>query len=484
MTFSLGEIAAMLGAGTNTPNRPVTNYSIDSRTAEPGALFFAIQGPRFDGHDFVAQMLEHGASGAVVSRGFVAQVPPSLTGSLIPVDDPERALQSLARDIRRRWGGPVVAVTGSTGKTTTKELIAAVLARRFGIEKLLKSRGNLNNHLGVPLSLLTLEPQHQVAVLELAMSAPGEIAFLASIAEPDTGVVTNVAPVHLKFFESIEGIARAKRELIQNLKPPRMAILNHDDDRVRAFAEDFEGRVLTYGFGKGADFHAVAWNPLPADSNGSNPGIKLQVKSPDYLAEFEVPLPGQHNGENALAAIATAAAFHVPLETVQLALREFTGLHQRSEVLRLASGVTVINDSYNSNPRAMARMLQTLGAWPRGGRRIAVAGEMLELGPDSPAFHREIGGDCALVGVDWIVAVQGDARFFVEGAIAKGLPAVRARFFEDAETAGKFCLNTLEAGDVVLIKGSREVHLERVVEMLGAAAPEGNDRQACSTTFI
>ncbi len=484
MILYLSEIAAILGADTKALNRRVTSYSIDSRTVGPGALFFAIRGPRFDGHDFVAQVLEHGASGAVVSRGFAAQAPSSLAGLLIPVEDPERALQDLARIVRRRWGGPMVAVTGSTGKTTTKELIAAVLAGQFGPEGVLKSRGNLNNQLGVPLSLLALEPQHQAAVLELAMSAPGEIASLAAIAEPETGVVTNVAPAHLKFFESIEGIASAKRELIQNLRPPRRAILNYDDARVRTFAQDFEGRVLTYGFSRGADFHAVDCSLLAPKDNNSPPGIKLRVESPDYLANFEIPLPGRHNGENALAAIATASVFHVPLETVQLALRGFAGLHQRSEVLRLASGVTVIDDSYNSNPQAMARMIETLGAWPRAARRIVVAGEMLELGPDSPAFHREVGGDCARVGVDWLVAVQGDARFFVEGAIRKGLPEVRARFFEDAEAAGEFCLRTLQAGDVVLVKGSRGVHLERVVEMLDRAAARGNDRHSCSITCI
>lgn len=479
MTLTLAEIAAILGSSTSSPERQVETYSIDSRTAEPGALFFAILGPRFDGHAFVAQALERAAVAAVVNRSFAVAAPASLASSLVAVDDTERALQDLARAVRRRWGGPVVGITGSTGKTTTKELIAAVLAGRFGAGAVLKSDGNLNNHYGVPLSLLRLQPQHRVAVLEMAMSGPGEIALLASIAEPQTGVVTNVAPVHLEFFRSIEEIAHAKRELIENLRPPRVAILNHDDPRVRRFAESvpggFEGRVLTYGFELGADLRGLDWQ---AQFSGFEAGMTLRVKTRDDEEAFEIPLPGQYNAENVLAAIATAIIFGVPLDAVQSALRHFRALHQRSEVLRLNSGVTVINDCYNSNPRAMAVMLETLAAWPGARRRIVVAGEMLELGPSSPEFHRQIGRQCVEAGVNWLIAVQGGGRFFREGAIAAGLPAERTRFFEEAGLAAEFCRSLVKAGDVVLVKGSRGVHLEQVTETLQTGEAPGSTIEA------
>jgi UDP-N-acetylmuramoyl-tripeptide--D-alanyl-D-alanine ligase len=425
-----------------------------------------MRGPRFDGHQFLAQAIERKAAGAVVEKAFFEQAPPGLAPTLLPVRSPLEALQQLGRCVRRKWGRPLTAVTGSTGKSTTKEMIAALLGRRFSVHK---SAGNLNNHYGLPLTLLGLEPQHEIAVVELAMSAAGEIAHLASIAEPETGVVTNIAPVHLEFFDSMESIAKAKRELVENLssrRGPPTAVLNYDDPRVKRFAEGFEGKVVTFGIESGADFQARGIKP------GKGIGSEFRVVGPNLDAEFLLPIPGLHNVQNALAAIAVASSFDVPPVEMHRSLAEFQNLPQRGETLTLPGPVTIINDSYNSNPQAMECMLETLRRWPGAGRRIVVAGEMLELGPQSPQLHKETGRKCAEANLSWLIAVQGDAKFFLEGAVAAGLPPAHTRFFPDARLAGEFCQSRLEPGDVVLVKGSRAVHLETVTEMLREGVEE------------
>lgn len=453
----LAEIAAILGASVGVPERVVAGYSIDSRTLQPGQLFFALRGPRFDGHNFLPQALERQAAGAVVEEAYRAQSPPSLAPALIFVPDPARALQQLAQELRRRWGKHVVGITGSTGKTTTKELTAAVLGERLAV---LKSPGNLNNHYGLPLALLALEPRHEVAVVELAMSAAGEIGQLARIAGPQVGVVTNVAPAHLQFFDSLDSIARAKRELIENLTAPAAAVLNFDDLRVRGFREGFSGRVLTFGFREGADFRAL--DVLPSPRGGS----RFRVKGPEREGTFDLPLPGRHNVQNALAAVATASLFGVTAEEAARALARVSSLPQRCEIITLPGDIILLNDSYNSNPLAMERMLETLASWPGARRRMVVAGEMLELGTQAPQWHRDVGRRCAESGVDWLLAVQGDARYFLEGAREAGLPGGRMRFFSTSQEAGQFAATLVAAGDVVLVKGSRGVHLEKAVEWL------------------
>jgi UDP-N-acetylmuramoyl-tripeptide--D-alanyl-D-alanine ligase len=457
MKLTLEEIAAILGTTSGAPDRLATGYSIDSRNLVPGQLFFAIKGPHFDGHEFVAQALERGATGAVVSKAYREKASGAAAAALLAVPDPVRALQDLARAVRRKWGRRIVAITGSTGKTTTKELIAAILSRRFSV---LKTAGNLNNYYGLPLTLLQLEPSHEVAVAELAMSAPGEIAMLAQISEPQMGVVTNVAPVHLQFFDSVEAIANAKHELIENLVPPGIAILNSDDERVRNFALGFGGKVVTYGFANGASVRVLDWRATPEMGN------RFRVRAPGFEHEFEIPLVGRHNAQNALAAIAVASVFEIAPEQIAEALAVRPDLHQRSEVFTLPGEITVLNDSYNSNPVAMERMLETLAAWPHASRRILVAGEMLELGTQATELHREVGRKCVASGVDWLIAVQGAARFFVEGAVEAGLPADHAALCRTPEEAGERLLVLLRPGDVVMVKGSRGVHLEKVIELL------------------
>ena len=321
----------------------------------------------------------------------------------------------------------------------------------------------MNNDYGLPLALLGLEPEHDVAVMELGMSAPGEIARLSRLAEPDAGVVTNVAPVHLQFFDSVDAIARAKRELVDYLAARRensVAILNHDDARVRGFAEGFPGRLMTYGFSEGADFRVVE------ASAGTGAGSIFRVEAPEWSAEFNVPLPGRHNIQNAIAAIATADYCGLSPVEIHAGLAGFHNLHRRSEILTLPNDVTVIDDCYNSNPLAMERMIEVLAAWPGACRRIVVAGEMLELGPSSPELHRDVGRKVAQRALSHVLAVQGDAQYFLEGAAEGGIPRERLHFFPDAKQAGEFCRTLLAPGDVLLVKGSRGVHLEMVTDML------------------
>ena len=298
--MSLGEVAAVLGTSSQAAERLARGYSIDSRTLTAGQLFFAIRGPRFDGHQFVVQALERGAVGAVVEHSYRAQCPPAVAAALLAVRNTTEALQQLALAARRKWGRALVAVTGSAGKSTTKEMTAAILGERSDV---LKSHGNLNNYYGLPLTLLALKQEHDVAVVELAMSAPGEIALLTRLAEPQVGVVTNVAPVHLQFFDSVDSIARAQRELVENLSSSAIAVLNFDDARVRRFAEGFAGRTLTFGLGAGVDFRALEVGP------GTGGGSLFRVVGPGFDGKFSLGLPGQHNIQNALAAISAASLF-------------------------------------------------------------------------------------------------------------------------------------------------------------------------------
>lgn len=469
MQLSTNEIAAILRAPETSVN-PLryagiaSGYSIDSRSVQRGDLFFALQGPRFDGHEFVPQAFERGAIAAVVRQGYKA-VKLENSSALIHVVDPAQALQQLARTVRQRWNGRLIGITGSTGKTTTKEMLAAVLETRF---RVLKSEGNLNNHLGVPLTLLRLTPETEVAVVEMGMSAAGEIASLASIAAPQTGVVTNVAAVHLEFFDSIDSIALAKRELIDHLQPPEVAVLNQDDDRVRKFREGFRGQVATFGFSEGADYRALRVRPS-STPDGERFETDFEVQGPNHFGWFSIPFAGRHNVENALAAIACGNLFGIAPGEMRTALRTFRLPGKRMEILHLQGNITVINDSYNSNPLAMERMIETISSWPTAGQKIIVAGEMLELGPSSAEWHRHIGRECARAGINYLIAVQGDANYFLEGAQEAGLPPDRMRFFPAARDAGCYCLSIVHSGDVVLVKGSRGVKLEEAIDVLEGA---------------
>jgi UDP-N-acetylmuramoyl-tripeptide--D-alanyl-D-alanine ligase len=449
MKLALSRVAEFLSATGDFDARAVAQaYSIDSRTVRAGELFFAVKGEHLDGHDFVPQALEKGAVGAVVGKDGLARYP-AATG-LLAVDDTLTALQTLGAAVRRMWGKPLVGVTGSTGKTTTKDAIAHVLCSRF---RVLKSEGNFNNHFGLPLMLLKIEPEHEVAVIELGMSHRGEIAALAKIAQPGIGVVTNVAPAHLEFFKSVAEIARAKYELIESLPAGATAVLNADDEYVAQFGRDFRGKVLLYGLDVSAAVRAEN-----IEQRGAL-GSMFDVVVDGRRERATLPLVGKHNIYNALAAVAVGLDRGLSLAEAAGALASLSPADKRGAVVELGN-ITVINDCYNSNPTALDAMVDTLAAMP-AKRRIVVAGEMLELGPAGEELHRASGRHMAKKEIDILVGVRGLAQRMVDAA---GKAGMRAEFVATPEDAGEWLARETREGDVVLLKASRGVKLERALE--------------------
>ena len=448
MKLPLSRIAEFLSATGEFDHKAIAQaYSIDSRTIRPGELFFAVKGERLDGHDFVQQALDQGAVAAVVRKDELARY--AVKTGLLAVSDTLAALQTLGAAVRRLWGKTLIGVTGSTGKTTTKDAIAHVLSSRF---RVLKSEGNFNNHFGLPLMLLKLEPEHE-SVIEMGMSHRGEIAALAKIAQPEIGVVTNVAPVHLEFFNSVAEIARAKYELIESLPAGGIAILNADDEYVSQFGRDFHGKVVCYGRHPAADVRAEN-----IESRGAAGSI-FDVVADGRRARASLPLVGNHNIYNALAAVATGMERGLSLSEATQSLGTLAPPDKRGAVVQVGN-ITIINDCYNSNPTALNAMVDTLAAMP-AKRHIVVAGEMLELGPSGEQLHRRSGQHMAEKGIDILVGVRGLAEAMVEAAVAAG---IRAEFVATPEEAGEWLVRETREGDVVLLKASRGVKLERALE--------------------
>jgi UDP-N-acetylmuramoyl-tripeptide--D-alanyl-D-alanine ligase len=459
MNLSLDEInKAVGGTLTGGGSTKVRGYSIDTRTVNAGELFFAIKGPRFDGHEFVNQAAEKKVAGLVVEENSATwgQTP---NCPVIRVGSTVEALQTLARSVRRMWGMPIIGVTGSAGKTTTKEMVAAVLGKKFTV---LRSVGNLNNEFGLPLCLLRVERYQNIGVLEMGMSAKGEIRKLASIAEPNEGVVTNVNPVHLEFFKSVDEIAEAKAELVESLHDPKVAYLNNDDTRVRAMARRTDGKIVTYGVKSVASFKVQQVQDLGLD------GTAFTVHHGRRDLNFVLPLLGQHNISNALAAIAVGATHDVSWEKIREALSEMKPEKMRGQVVKFREGFAVIDDTYNSNPKALSEMIRFIGRLQGWQRKIVVAGEMLELGHEGADLHRGCGREAAKAGVGLLVAVQGQAKEILEGAVEAGMDRSRLKFAVDAVEAGDVLARTLQKGDVVLFKGSRGVKLEQAINTLRA----------------
>ncbi len=469
MRWTIAQVVKALGARAGSgldPLARVAGVSIDSRTVRAGELFVAIHGPRHDGHDHVAGALERGALAALVAADKLSRYEGRLGDHCLEVEDTFVALKALARAVREAWGGKIAGITGSVGKTSTKEILAALLGSKL---RVLKSEGNFNNEYGLPLTLFRLEETHQAAVLEMGMSRRGELTRLAEIARPDVGVVTRVAPAHLEFFASVDEIALAKRELIEGLNGKEsVAVLNADDARVAAFAGHAPGRVATYGIENRADF--MARNIEDRGALGSS----FECVSPKGIGRLELALPGGHTILNALAALAAADVWDIGLAKAGEIFRTLRVPAMRGELLQFTNGVAVINDSYNSSPAALQAMTDLLTATPGFRRRILVAGEMRELGATSKEFHRDAGRWAAKTGkVDWIIGVAGDAAEIAEGAVAAGFSRSHTKFFETPREASEFLGGLLETGDVVLVKGSRGVKMEQIVESMIAsyAAP-------------
>ena len=469
--MKLGEIRSLLESQERSPRASVDlsereplGYSIDSRSMRAGELFFAIKGETYDGHRFVEDALRRGALGAVVTSEFLTS--PSRTGSgvegwLLPVGDTLAALQSLAAKVRSSWRGREIAITGSAGKTSTKELTASALDR---IGRVNRTAGNLNNEYGLPLSILKMESDgahaadFDYAVLEMGMNHKGEIAQLAKIAPPDVGAVTNVAPVHLEFFESIEDIAGAKAELVLGIKSGGVAVLNADDDLV-ARMKHLRGdiRVHTFGIEREAEVRA---RRIEDEGLG---GTRFALQTPRGEVEVMLPLAGRHQVYNALAAAAAADICGAPLEAIAESLAAASSPKMRGEVTRFAGGFTLVDDSYNSNPRALIEMVTTIAATEGFKRKIIVAGEMLELGETGKELHREAGRRIAELGIDLLIGVRGLARELIEGARQAGMRAESAVFSETPERAAEIVALEARSGDLILVKGSRGVKTEAVV---------------------
>lgn len=451
MKLALSKIEELLSAsgGECELKEIALGYSIDSRTIQPGELFFAVKGERLDGHDYVHQALERGAVSAVVRKDQLARY--AVKSCLLAVDDTLVALQTLATAVRRLWGKPAIGITGSVGKTTTKDALAHLLGTKFKVHS---SKGNFNNHFGLPLGLLKLEPEHELAVIEMGMSHAGEIAALARIALPDEGIVTTVAPVHLEFFDSLAGIARAKYELIQALPAGGTAILNADDEYVSQFGRDFKGKVVLFGLKPTADVRAEKIEVLGPQ------GTRFELVANGERVAVTSPLLGQHNIYNVLAAAAVALEHKISLPEIAQALPSLVAADKRGQVVQL-DNITVINDCYNSSPKALLAAVDTLSEVP-GKRHIVVAGEMLELGPTGEKVHRECGAYIAGKNVDFLLGVRGLADAMVEAAKAQGLAA---EFLATPEEAGAWLASNTREGDVVLLKASRGVKLEKALDV-------------------
>jgi UDP-N-acetylmuramoyl-tripeptide--D-alanyl-D-alanine ligase len=447
--LALSKIADFISAKAGSRrDEVVQGYSIDSRTIGANDLFFAVKGERLDGHDFVSEAMDKGAAAAVVRQDQLHRYPDATRP--LAVEDTLVALQTLATAVRKLWDKPLIGVTGSAGKTTTKEAIAHVLSSRFHV---LKSEGNFNNHFGLPLMLLKLEPEHDVAVIEMGMSHAGEIRALAKIAQPEIGVVTNVAPVHLEFFDSLAGIARAKYELVESLPASGTAVLNADDEYVSQFGRGFAGKAITYGTRATADVRVEN-----VESCGAQ-GSRFEIVTVGGRERAFLPLVGEHNILNALAAVAVGLVRGLRLSEAVAALATLTPADKRGQVLQLGN-ITVINDCYNSNPKALNAMVDAL-ATMQARRRIVVAGEMLELGPTGEEMHRAAGQHIGERKIDVLVGVRGQAQAMVESAQRAGTQAV---FVATPEEAGEWLARETQDGDLVLLKASRGVKLEKALE--------------------
>jgi UDP-N-acetylmuramoyl-tripeptide--D-alanyl-D-alanine ligase len=463
--------AAMIATATGgqltsgAPDQSVGGFAIDSRTLRPGELFFAIVAQR-DGHAFIDDALARGAVGAVIRSGATAALRAEQGARaagdghpapiLIEVPDTTAALQDLARAVRRQSAAIVVAITGSAGKTTTKETIAALLA---GHRHLIRNQGNLNNHLGLPLSLLELRHGAEVAVMELGMNHAGEIRVLVGIAEPQIRVWTNVGDAHLGHFASEEEIADAKSEILDQAAGTDVLVCNADDPRIMARAGRFPGRVVTFGTSSAADVRAQAIDDLGLD------GTRFAMTTSAGSVALQVPLLGRGNVSNVLAAAAVAMEFGVPLIDIPGRCSALRPTKHRGVVLRLPSGVTLLDDSYNSSPAALMGVLDVIDRESRAARKIAVLGEMLELGGHSVRLHQECGRAAAAARLDRLITVGGDAaRALAAAAIRAGMDEQRVTWTASSEAAADLLLPSLAAGDLVLVKGSRGIGTDIIVD--------------------
>ena len=451
--------AAMAGTLVAAGRGEFTGVSIDTRTIRAGELYVGIRGEKFDGADFAGAAVAAGAAGVVVPRGRGNAA--GVGGvAVIEVDDTTVALQQLAHRTRTASGTKVVAITGSAGKTTTKEVTAEFLGAKY---RVIRNRGNLNNHIGLPLSLMELTARPDIAVVELGMNHAGEISALMRIAEPDVRVWTNVGDAHLGFFASVDAIADAKAEIMEGAATDSILVANADDPLVAARAKRFAGHVVSFGIDRPADVRAEHVLDRGID------GIAARVTTPKGDFDLRTSLVGRGNLSNILAAVSVAVHFDVPLDAIGERASTLTPAHHRGDVLRLARGVVVVDDSYNANPTATRRAIDVLRLSPTSGRRVAVLGEMLELGDHGDRLHQQVGEAAAKAGLDQLVTVGGpNAVGMAVSAIMAGLPRAQAHYFKTSDEAANAFASYVRAGDLVLVKGSRGIRTDLVVDRLKA----------------
>lgn len=459
--FTVADVARATG-GDIWPNESdggISAIATDSRTTQPGELYVALRGTRFDGHQFIPEALRAGAAAVLMEASALPEIQVALQAADIPavlVSDTLDALQSLATWHRSRLKGPVVAITGSNGKTSTKDLVAAALGSRFPVHA---TQGNLNNEIGVPLTILQWEQEQRGLVVEMGMRARGEIRQLAQIAHPTIGVVTNVGPVHLETLIDLDGVAAAKAELVEQLPAHGIAVLNADDSRVAAMATQTSARVVTYGLDQRADIHARDIEILGLE------GIQFNVKTSDGEAQIKIPLLGEHNVSNALAAIGVAQACGLTLKEIAHGLRNMRLSAMRMEVVPLAGEITLLNDAYNAAPASMRAALHTLRQLP-GHRRAVVLGDMLELGERARQEHETLGRSVAEHGFDRLIVLGEWAEIVAAAAEGAGFPRHSITVCGDADEAAQALEKWVSPHDVVLVKASRGLRLERVVDYM------------------
>jgi UDP-N-acetylmuramoyl-tripeptide--D-alanyl-D-alanine ligase len=456
--LTLDWIAEAIGGALHDgeAGREVGDVVIDSRIAKAGDLFVAIRGPRFDGHDFVSDVLAQGVAAAVVEP----QRRAGPSGPRIEVADTLKALQDLAHAVRTAAGTRVIAITGSAGKTTTKEAIAELLGSRY---RVVKNKGNLNNHIGLPLSLLQLRHGPDVAVMELGMNHAGEISTLVAIAEPNVRVWTNVGDAHLGFFASPDAIADAKAEILERADDTTLLVCNADDPRIMSRVAGFAGRTMTFGTAATATVRAI-----DVEEHGLS-GMRARVATPAGACVIETPLLGRGNLANVLAATAVAVDAGVPLDDIVAAAGRLRPAERRGVVRELGAGVTLIDDSYNSSPAALRRALEVVARAASQRRAVAVLGEMLELGDHSLRLHAECGRAAAAAGLGALIAVGGAAaRELAAAAVAGGMPADAVAYFASSADAAAAAVAAVKPGDVVLVKGSRGIRTDVVADRLAA----------------
>jgi len=438
------------------PETAYRGISTDSRMVKPGEIFLALQGDTFDGHNFIGEVIGKGALGVVVQAGrLVSQGKKDFI--VIEVKDTLYALGEFAAHYRQLFSIPVVAVTGSNGKTTTKEMIAAILLTK---RRVLKNQGNLNNLIGLPLSLLKLSSAHDVGVFELGMNRRGEIARLVKIAHPTVGIVTNVGPVHLEYLKTIDEVAEAKGELFQNLSPEATAIINKDDPRVVKLSSRFSGKKITVGIKSPAD--VTAKDIVPVETDGMRFNLVIRGKAvPVFL-----PMLGTHNVMNALAAAGAITALGEDPVMIPEGLRDFHNLNLRQQLITLPEGITIINDTYNANPVSMKKALETFSLLQGSSRGIIILGDMLELGTHAAALHRELGNEVAKMGVRLLLIMGKFSSDVREGALSGGLPSPSIYIGKNHQDLIDFLRGVLKQGDLLLVKGSRRMAMEKVIEGL------------------